>query len=313
MLWLAIILIGFAVILVLLDVRYAVRALSTLRWPSVDNGEITSSGMERITNINIPGMIPSDVKAVIHYKYRVEDQEYYNSKVRAGFFKKDRVYTEMTRIQRIVSRYPKGRQVHIFYKPSNPKKSVLEPGGNIAVFTGVLIAAMIFGGAGLIFTTPEMLFWAVNLISYAVIGIALLIFAGDIQYLLRSIRSKRWPTTPGVVLGSSMLRGDSSDGGPTYAAIVLYEYEVEGIKYINDQVGMNYGHARWYSTWRGFVMMMLDALPPGETVHVYYDPKNHSESVLKPGLKLWEFLIFIGIGLGIFFLGWLFPLILTQL
>src|SRR5262249_19109251 len=72
--------------------------------------------------------------ANIWYYYAVANETYTGTRIEFGMEE-----LSMARAQSFVDRYPKGKAVDVFYSPSNPGRSVLEPG----VFSGVwLVTSM---------------------------------------------------------------------------------------------------------------------------------------------------------------------------
>lgn len=62
--------------------------------------------------------------AKIHYSYSVNSQDYEGQRVSFGG-----VSTNNPKdAQRVLKRYPRGKEVKVYYHPQNPKDSLLEPG-----------------------------------------------------------------------------------------------------------------------------------------------------------------------------------------
>ncbi len=76
-------------------------------WPSVP-GTVTSSRVQQKED---------ESDAVVTYSYAVNGKDYQGNRV--GFFSRDTA-------QQVVSRYPSGKQVEVFYDPANPSSAVLE-------------------------------------------------------------------------------------------------------------------------------------------------------------------------------------------
>jgi hypothetical protein len=108
---------------------------------------------------------------------------------------------------------------------------------------------------------------------------ALLLFFGVRSYQSAQ-ESSGWPTSPGVVLSSSV-DSHRSDDSTTYQAEVLYEYEVSGEKYSSNRIG--YGDISTGSP--APAQDLVNQYPSGESVTVYVDPEDPSQSVLQPGVR----------------------------
>lgn len=90
--------------------------------------------------------------------------------------------------------------------------------------------------------------------------------------------SKAWPTVEGIVIESTVLTKRSN--GPTYKAVVVYDYEVEGEEYSSDRI--------WFggevsTSNRGQMRNIVKEYTEGEATTVHYDPENPKEAVLQPG------------------------------
>lgn len=98
--------------------------------------------------------------------------------------------------------------------------------------------------------------------------------------------SKSWPKVDGIVIESRVEMRRSSGGangrnnGPTYKAIVVYDYKVDDQPHSCDRI--------WFgsdisTSNRGQMRDTVKQYPEGKTIQVYYDPENPSEAVLQPG------------------------------
>lgn len=88
------------------------------RWPSVD-GLVTRSNLEALhSNVGTNRKIRWRLE--IYYEYVVGNEVFENDVVR---FDQDELSTEEK--EDMVSAYPVGRRVHVFYNPERPKQSVL--------------------------------------------------------------------------------------------------------------------------------------------------------------------------------------------
>ncbi len=126
----------------LLGVKTGWRAVQSRHWPSV-NGLISSS--KTVTEIQAPDRAQGDRqtrpsrtvdRAAIIYDYRVGDRTYAGSTVSFGDFGSSR----KGHAGGIVTRYPSGKMVAVFYDPARPERAVLEPG-----FSWSLLLAPVIG------------------------------------------------------------------------------------------------------------------------------------------------------------------------
>ncbi len=128
---------------------------------------------------------------------------------------------------------------------------------------------------------------------------------------LKSKQAQSWPTVKGLVLTSEVEedRFRNSTGKATIAFMpsVLYEYTVEGQTYTGKNVIFGQTNYDYITAAR-----ICDKFAEDATPNVYYNPENHSESVLAPkateGLRSLVpgiFFIVSGIIVGLF--GILFP------
>src|SRR5262245_12532375 len=51
---------------------------------------------------------------------------------------------------------------------------------------------------------------------------------------IKTLTAMRWPTAPGVVVGSRIAESHSSEGGTSYSAVIVYQYQVGERAYQND-------------------------------------------------------------------------------
>ncbi len=102
-----------------------------------------------------------------------------------------------------------------------------------------------------------------------------------ISDMLLAKASNGWPNTQGAISASEMEYHRDSDGGGTYHARILYDYEVFGVLYSNDRIAYgDYGSSN-PSHARSIVNRYSKQLP----VTVYYQPEHPQESVLETGIK----------------------------
>lgn len=143
----------FAVIGILLTIFWGIptarNAMESRNWPSV-NGQITISDLSKNYNSD-DGSIMYTAK--VAYNYSVSGLPYTGSTVAFGDFGS----SDPSHAGGIVSRYPAGKNVQVYYNPKDPKTSVLEAGSGWSSFMGLIvgIAFAIIGVVGFFFARKK--------------------------------------------------------------------------------------------------------------------------------------------------------------
>ncbi|MFZ6021563.1 MAG: DUF3592 domain-containing protein [Chloroflexota bacterium] len=148
------------------------------------------------------------------------------------------------------------------------------------------------------------------------IGALFIIFAGiGVWLILRYQKNKQkaqqsvnWPTTSGRVIESRISEHESEDEDghttSTYAPLVRFEYQVAGVTYTSDRMGVG---SKIAISNRKKVEQQIAAYPEGKLIRVYYNPQNPAEAVLETRLtskaELVAGIILIVVGLSILCLG----------
>lgn len=118
--------------------RSVIRARESESWPSVP-GVITSSSVEyRSSSGN-----SSTYEADIAYEYEVEGISYYGNRVAYG----DYSSSARSHAQSIVSKYPEGTDVDVYYMPDEHDECLLEPGMKLQSWF-MLVFGIVFMGVG---------------------------------------------------------------------------------------------------------------------------------------------------------------------
>ena len=94
------------------------KALSSQAWPSV-KGRIISASLEKE---KIRGRVISRER--IQYVYHVKGKRFVGERVALGL----RLLTLRPPARQVIKKYPMGALVTVYYNPSRPEESVLEPG-----------------------------------------------------------------------------------------------------------------------------------------------------------------------------------------
>ena len=135
--YLAIVFLTIGAFLVLLNSFLIIRAYLSNKWALV-NGIIEKSYLEDVTLSNES---VHSYKLRISYSYSIEGKTYVSSRVFFG----DRILSSFKGwFQKISIKYSPGSKVDVYYKPSNPKLSVLEPGIKYELFIILFSGVMLF-------------------------------------------------------------------------------------------------------------------------------------------------------------------------
>ena len=98
--------------------RIVLRARASASWPHVTGRVVSSS----VGSDHGDGSITYQAK--IRYEFSVNATTFNGDRVAYG----DQSSSNRSRAERIAGRYPEGRDVKVYYIPSDPKECVLEPG-----------------------------------------------------------------------------------------------------------------------------------------------------------------------------------------
>jgi energy-coupling factor transporter transmembrane protein EcfT len=117
------------------------KGLESKNWP-VAKGSVTQSEIEKRTETTGSGTSRRKVVKsypVVKYTYSVGNRDYQSGRITFGQ-SKDAHHT--------VARYPKGKNIQVYYNPENPAEAVLEPGGDATlsiVFIGLGAVLLVIG------------------------------------------------------------------------------------------------------------------------------------------------------------------------
>lgn len=104
-------------------IRGLVRANASVDWPAC-LGEVTASSVERRSSAESKTRKSTTYHARIRYAYDVDGSTFSGSRVAYG----DYGAGNRSHAERIVERYPEGKDVTVYYMPEDPEESLLEPG-----------------------------------------------------------------------------------------------------------------------------------------------------------------------------------------
>ncbi|MDP3792723.1 MAG: DUF3592 domain-containing protein [bacterium] len=135
----------FAVVGIALTIFWGIptarNAMESKNWPSTD-GRITISDVSKNYDSEDDSVTYG---AKVTYNYTVNGMIYMGGTVAFG----DYSSSDPSHAGGIVSRYPVGKSVKVYYDPSDPKTSALEPGAGWSSFVG-LMAGIAFAAIGVV-------------------------------------------------------------------------------------------------------------------------------------------------------------------
>jgi hypothetical protein len=134
-------------------------AKESLSWPRAE-GRVLESNIERVrktssrsrrkrrrgkNRIGTNRQSRITYKANVFYEYSVKSNKYSSDKISFG----DYSSSNQSHAQNIVNRYPRGKDVKVYYNPEDPQLAVLEPGVSWATYTplGAGVFFILIGGA----------------------------------------------------------------------------------------------------------------------------------------------------------------------
>lgn len=131
-----------------------------------------------------------------------------------------------------------------------------------------------------------MVFYRYKYTMITIIGsIAFLIGIGCILYgihnIMKNRQSKYWPTTYGEIRKVELSVTEDSDGVNLYKNRVEYKYYVEGEEFISNNIAFGYTSSANEEAHRN----IYEKIKKAKIVEVYYNPKNHKEAVMAPGIN----------------------------
>jgi len=137
--------VGVGAFVIYSGIKDIIHTKVSLDWPHT-SGKIVSSSVEASQGSTGTGR--SAWHADIEYEYTVNSQSFINYRVSFG----DYGSSDKSHAQGMVSRYPVGITVAVYYQPDDPGESILEPAGtktgimlklvvgSVFLFLGVFIA-----------------------------------------------------------------------------------------------------------------------------------------------------------------------------
>jgi hypothetical protein len=231
--------------------------------------------------------------ADVAYVFSVGGKEYHGNRIAFG-------ETGGSEIDAMLSKYPAGKEVTVFYDPRNPKECVLERGIPSFVFSGcLLLTAMAAGGVVFIYfaATQGTRLLAGRLppqgkpeatMAFAGFGLAILLFFLMYRRYLNQARS--WPSVKGKVVKSEVdtyIKREDGRDRTQYSPLVEYAYAVNGREYRSRQIRFSVN----VQGSEDFARKVCARYPVGAEVVVHYDPANFANAALEgPGGYPWVML-----------------------
>ncbi|MFX0040918.1 MAG: DUF3592 domain-containing protein [Candidatus Heimdallarchaeota archaeon] len=292
------------IIIFILILRYIVITTRCSKWPVVI-GEVISSEMKpkykKLAEFaEAVHTVASIYRPDITYTYEIDGEKYTNNTVRPVG---RNLYKDKPLVQRVLNLFPEGYKVYIFYNPKNPQNSMLDPWIRFSPVAITVPTALIFLGLGFSFSGFNFLIpLGINFISFALYIASLLIIGQDFRYLVKAIKSKKWPFVEGEI-EKVMVYRQKEDRTVSYNVDVTYTYEVQGQKFTNHQIKLDFVHGTRTFVPKIFAMMKTEKYEEGNIINVFYNPHNPNESILEHGLKFLSFFLMLIVGIGLFFFG----------
>ncbi|HLJ90231.1 MAG TPA: DUF3592 domain-containing protein [Candidatus Angelobacter sp.] len=218
------------------------RDQAALAWPTA-RGKVLASSVKEVSGDSIT------YKPDIQYEYNVNRSRHSAKVWRFGA----PLSSSKSKIEEIVSQYPVGKDIEVFFNPQDPTDAILEPGETKWRGKCVVGLLMAFIGMGV-----------------ACVGISI---------YLKDQRAQSWPTTTGQIVYSAVFQGQDSDGNTTYTPQIQYSYQVNDHQYIG---------AVWRfgadNVSRMAANQAVATYQPGKSVTVFFNPEDPKETVLEPGM-----------------------------
>lgn len=123
------------------------------------------------------------------------------------------------------------------------------------------------------------------MISLAPVLIGVFILIGALPNIAANHAATSWPTVSGVVSES---RTTGTLSFISKESFISYRYEINGITHSSNRIYFGGGSASGYHK--------------GQAIEIYYNPDNHSESVLETGLRAGNVLV-LTLGIGMIIVG----------
>ena len=293
---------GLGFITMTMGAQSVMGAITSRRWPTTDavvlSSAVLTPGQAR-AHLGRSGPTPfgegtvqsgGDYVPFVHYEFSVEGRRFENARI-SPF---DGTIPRRRWADRLIGRYPRGKQTTVRYDPDDPSTAHLR--------AWIPSTLLVFSGIGIVFLVCAVWF-AVGMpggAPVALFAIGTPVAALASKRFLTGLHSYRWPTVSGVVTGTTIEGRSDESGSTSYIPELQYEYEVDDTSYVSARY--TYGGTRPSFNSKRDAQSWLDAnYPEGAKITVHYDPDKPDVSVVEPGA--WRSIIGVVIGLAFVVLG----------
>lgn len=129
------------VVVLFFVIRGMIEAIESNSWPSV-------GGVVKTCELAVDSSEGTHYSAKIAYEYSVNDKPFVGNRIASGG--DSSMFESSAREE--MKRYPKGKNVKVYYSPDDPSVALLEPGVRFGDWIGVLLAPLMF-------LIPTIVFW----------------------------------------------------------------------------------------------------------------------------------------------------------
>ncbi|MDR0232143.1 MAG: DUF3592 domain-containing protein [Dysgonamonadaceae bacterium] len=153
MLWIINICAGIGIILIVRFIYIFILSKRTKKW-EITKGEIISSKIQESLDFG------AGYRAVIRYKYTIEEKEYLSNRIFYG----DSIQKNSPKSAKtLVNKYINGEKVTVYYNPQYPNKSVLETGVHAVIYRALIAGILLLLLSIVILTKQSFLVSSVRL------------------------------------------------------------------------------------------------------------------------------------------------------
>lgn len=260
------------------------------RW-SIAQGKITASRLG-VASTHPSGLDLAEAGPVMRYRYRVGGKDYEGD----GFQIGGKIRAGGLIAKALIKKYPEGRDVDVYYDPTDPARSALDKKDSATRPTIVVFVILFTAIAGILtaHAIAGKMIMMPNGLPMFVLGLpsaALLVAAGSFVAYLNQRRdfkaSASWPAIPGKIVSSDIIedieRSRDEDGreteSTTYRPDIRFAYHVGDAYYTADtwKVGGIVGSGS-----PKYAQGVVARYPAGRGVKVYYNPASPDVAVLDP-------------------------------
>ena len=121
-----------------------------------------------------------------------------------------------------------------------------------------------------------------TLFIYLPIFLGVILFLLDFILLYKSIQSKNWSQTEGLITKSELYKSEGADNSVSYEPLVEYQYEVDGKLYKSKK--LYFGSSVGSSFKKRKSKKYVNTFPTNTKVTVYYNELNIKQSVIETGI-----------------------------